>query len=219
MAQPVPNRAGMPQQRPAQQYCPAAPNMAQPVQNRPGMPQQRPAQQYRQGAPNMAQPVQNRPAAAQNYQAPQQYRPPVQNGGGAVQQARPAVTNVELPEQAVPANAPAEQDKTPAADNAAMVGMLVCTKGGEMGENFALKAGRNSIGISSDCDIVIKDSTLTEEHDFEIVYDEQRKHFSLVPGKVSSKLFLNNEYVDSAVFMRAHDTIRSGQSEFLLVII
>lgn len=160
----------------------------------------------------MAQPVQNRPAAAQNYPAQQQYRPPVANGGAAVQ--RPAATNGAQPVQA----APAEPNKTSAAE-AAMVGMLVCTKGGDMGENFALKSGKNTVGVSSGCDIVIKDSALTADHGFEIVYDEQRKHFSLVPGKNASELFLNNEPVDAAVLMRAHDTVRAGQSEFLLVII
>ena len=220
-AQPVQNRPPMPQQnRPVQQYRPGMPNTAQPVQNRPPMPQQnRPVQQYRPGMPNTAQPVQNRPASPQNYQAPRQYRPPVPNNGNTAQPFRPAAPVTVQPAPTAPVSPSAEQTNTPAAaDNAQTVGMLVCTKGGDMGENFVLKTGKNRIGVSAECTVRIKDDSLTAEHDFEIVYDEQRKLFSLVPGKNASKLFLNNESIDSAVFMRAHDTIKTGQTEYLLVV-
>lgn len=96
--------------------------------------------------------------------------------------------------------------------------MLVCTRGDDAGKNFPLKAGVNRIGVTDDCDVVINDNTLTANHNFEVVYDERRDNFSLRPGRMASKLFLNNEYVDSSIFMQAHDTIKTGKSEFMLVV-
>ena len=102
-------------------------------------------------------------------------------------------------------------------DNTPKVGLLVCTRGANAGSNFSLKAGKNRIGITDDCDIRITDDSLTADCSFEISFDERREMFSLVPGKIASKLFLNNEYVDSSIFMQPHDTVRIGDSEFLLV--
>ena len=97
------------------------------------------------------------------------------------------------------------------------VGLLVCTNGQDAGSNFDLKSGMNLIGVTDNCDIIIKDDSLSEPHNFSIIYDERRENYSLVPGKIASKLFLNNQYVKSAVFMQPRDTIRSGKTEFMLV--
>ena len=101
--------------------------------------------------------------------------------------------------------------------NAPKVGLLVCVKGENAGENFSLYAGRNRVGVSEYCDVQIKDASLTEDYNFEIIYDEKRESFSLLPGKLSSRLFVNDNYVDSAVFIQSHDTLRTGNSAFLLV--
>ena len=111
-----------------------------------------------------------------------------------------------------------EAPKPPVVVNTApKVGLLVCTKGENAGENFSLVAGRNRVGISENCDVRIKDASLTDDYNFEIVYDERRENFTLVPGRLSSRLFINNDYVDTAIFMQPHDTLRTGNSEFLLV--
>ena len=119
-----------------------------------------------------------------------------------------------------------DQDQHPAAAkapeppvhlNAPKVGLLVCVKGENAGENFSLYAGRNRVGVSGYCDVQIKDASLTEDYNFEIIYDEKRESFSLLPGKLSSRLFVNDNYVDSAVFIQSHDTLRTGNSAFLLV--
>ena len=101
--------------------------------------------------------------------------------------------------------------------NIPKVGLLVCVKGENAGENFSLFAGRNRVGVTEYCDVQINDDSLTEDYNFEIIYDEKRESFTLVPGKLSSRLFVNDDYVDSAVFIRSHDTIRTGNSAFLLV--
>ena len=119
-----------------------------------------------------------------------------------------------------------DQDQHPAAAkapeppvhlNAPKVGLLVCVKGENAGENFSLYTGRNRVGVSGYCDVQIKDASLTEDYNFEIIYDEKRESFSLLPGKLSSRLFVNDNYVDSAVFIQSHDTLRTGNSAFLLV--
>ena len=104
-----------------------------------------------------------------------------------------------------------------AVGTAPKVGLLVCTKGEDAGENFSLIAGRNRVGVSENCDVQIKDASLTAEYDFEIIYDDRRESFTLIPGKLSSRLFINNDYVDSPVFMQPHDVLRTGNAEFLLV--
>lgn len=101
--------------------------------------------------------------------------------------------------------------------NIPKIGLLVCTKGENAGENFSLIAGRNRVGVTENCHVRIKDASLTEDYNFEIDYDERRESFTVIPGKLSSKLFINNDYVDTAIFIQPHDTIKTGNSEFLLV--
>ena len=113
--------------------------------------------------------------------------------------------------------AAAKAPEPPVRFNAPKVGLLVCVKGENAGENFSLYAGRNRVGVSGYCDVQIKDASLTEDYNFEIIYDEKRESFSLLPGKLSSRLFVNDNYVDSAVFIQSHDTLRTGNSAFLLV--
>ena len=113
--------------------------------------------------------------------------------------------------------AEAKAPEPPVHLNAPKVGLLVCVKGENAGENFSLYTGRNRVGVSGYCDVQIKDASLTEDYNFEIIYDEKRESFSLLPGKLSSRLFVNDNYVDSAVFIQSHDTLRTGNSAFLLV--
>ena len=125
--------------------------------------------------------------------------------------ASPAVKTVPLGKKPAPVPAPIIVDSTP------KVGLLVCTRGENAGNNFSLKAGENRVGIADDCDVRLSDDTLSAEHSFVIFYDERREIFSLLPPASSCVLILNNERVISSVFLKAHDAIRFGKSEFLLV--
>jgi hypothetical protein len=99
----------------------------------------------------------------------------------------------------------------------AKVGLLVCVKGENTGENFSLYAGANRVGVSDDCDVQIKDRSLTDADHVFVIYDERRESFSLDPGSLSSRLFVNDASVDSPIFIQSHDTLRIGGSAFMLV--
>lgn len=113
---------------------------------------------------------------------------------------------------------PDEKPQTSASIGAVpKVGLLVCVKGEDTGENFSLHAGVNRVGISEACDVSIKDPSLTENEYFEIVYDERRESFSLNPHHLLSRLFINDICADSPIFLGAHDTIRVGSTTLMLV--
>ncbi len=119
-----------------------------------------------------------------------------------------------------PDTMPRAHDQAPSnspATGTAKVGLLVCVKGENTGENFSLYAGVNRVGVSDDCDVQIKDRSLTDADHVFVIYDERRVSFSLDPGSLSSRLFVNDASVDSPIFIQSHDTLRIGGSAFMLV--
>ena len=119
-----------------------------------------------------------------------------------------------------PDTMPRAHDQAPSnspATGTAKVGLLVCVKGENTGENFSLYAGANRVGVSDDCDVQIKDRSLTDADHVFVIYDERRESFSLDPGSLSSRLFVNDASVDSPIFIQSHDTLRIGGSAFMLV--
>ena len=119
-----------------------------------------------------------------------------------------------------PDTMPRAHDQAPSnspATGTAKVGLLVCVKGENTGENFSLYAGANRVGVSDDCDVQIKDRSLTNADHVFVIYDERRESFSLDPGSLSSRLFVNDASVDSPIFIQSHDTLRIGGSAFMLV--
>ena len=119
-----------------------------------------------------------------------------------------------------PDTMPRAHDQAPSnspATGTAKVGLLVCVKGENTGENFSLYAGANRVGVSDDCDVQIKDRSLTDADHVFVIYDERRESFSLDPGSLSSRLFVNDDSVDSPIFIQSHDTLRIGGSAFMLV--
>ena len=67
-----------------------------------------------------------------------------------------------------------------------VIGWLVCMSGPEMGRDFRLKAGRNSIGRANSNDVALNhDPRISKKKHAEVVYDHKSNRTFLVGGNTS----------------------------------
>jgi hypothetical protein len=97
-----------------------------------------------------------------------------------------------------------------------VVGWLVCVEGDHLGEDFRLKAGRNSVGRSSSMDVAItKDATVSRDKHAIIVYEPRQHLFLAQPGESNELYYLNDEVVLSVEELKHHDVLTIGDTKLM----
>lgn len=99
-----------------------------------------------------------------------------------------------------------------------VVGFLVCTLGPHRGADFRLVSGRNFIGRAASMDVALTDDeTVSRERHALLTYDSKHNRFFLSPGQGRGITYLNNEPVETAQPIMAHDVIEVGNSQLIFL--
>jgi hypothetical protein len=131
--------------------------------------------------------------------------------GGDVSKTRLETTPPPPPGGAAPIAPPAGGRKTVLLSEmrkAPVVGWLVAMSGEQKGEDFRVREGQNTLGSAPDCDIVVRDLTVSGHH-ASIRYKEQR--FILTDLDSTNGTFVN-EGTESVgrQDLKDNDTVRVG---------
>lgn len=138
-------------------------------------------------------------------------------GSGAAGGAEAAKTRLETAPPPLPgagaaaASAPAGGRKTVLLSEmrkAPVVGWLVAMSGEQKGDDFRVRDGQNSLGSAPDCDIVIRDVTVSGHH-ASIRHKDQK--FILTDLDSTNGTFVNEDPETVArVDLKDNDTVRVG---------
>lgn len=96
-----------------------------------------------------------------------------------------------------------------------VVGWLVCMNGPDMGRDFRIKAGRNSIGRANSNDIALNhDPRISKKNHAEVVYDRKSNRTFLVGGN-SVDVMASGKVVTDPVEIHDGERITLGDSNFI----
>lgn len=99
-----------------------------------------------------------------------------------------------------------------------VVGMLICTSGGMMGQGFLLKEGENVIGRGANMDVpVVLDETVSRKNHAVIQYHMQEDRFILECEAGRDDIRLNEKPVKPGSRMKNGDRLQLGSCELILV--
>ena len=99
-----------------------------------------------------------------------------------------------------------------------VVGWLVCMAGPNIGRDYRICSGSNSIGRGASNRInVTGDDTISREKHAMVIYEPTQRCFFLKPGDSSGLTYLNGEYIAERVNLSSGDMIGLGQSQFMFV--
>ena len=96
-----------------------------------------------------------------------------------------------------------------------VVGWLVAMSGPEMGRDFRIKAGRNSIGRANSNDIAVNsDPRISKKKHAEVIYDH-RSNRTFLAGGNSMDLMAGGSVVTDPVEIHDGERITIGETEFI----
>lgn len=96
-----------------------------------------------------------------------------------------------------------------------VVGWLVCMGGPDMGRDFRIKAGKNSVGRAITNDIAVtSDPTIARNKHAEVVYDHKSNKTFIVGGN-SMEILLKGEVVTEPVELKDGDRLTIGNTQFI----
>lgn len=99
-----------------------------------------------------------------------------------------------------------------------VVGWLACVEGPNLGSDWRLVAGRNSIGRSKDRQVNLdEDQAVSSGNHAYISYDPRRNAFSVLPGDSRGLVYCNGAEVAVATALNAYDRIEVGASTLVFV--
>ena len=99
-----------------------------------------------------------------------------------------------------------------------VVGWLVCMAGPNIGRDYRICAGSNSIGRGASNRIhVTGDDSISRDKHAMVIYEPTHRSFFLKPGDSSGLTYLNGEYIAESVSLSSGDMIGLGQSQFMFV--
>jgi Inner membrane component of T3SS, cytoplasmic domain len=136
--------------------------------------------------------------------------PYCQKTGYAMESVPPAKTRMEMdPSRAAPVVAARKTVLISDKRKSPVVGWLVAMNGDQKGEDFRVREGQNTVGTSSDCEIVLRDDTLSGKH-ASIRYKDGK--FSLTDLDSTNGTFLNDGKEPIArEELKDNDVIRVGE--------
>jgi hypothetical protein len=218
----------------------AAKGKKQPQQQQQQAQQQQPQQQGQQRRPAPRQQQGQRPARPQgngnmglfgdnkkSSRRPPQGQPRAQGGqpypqdpywNGQSQPPQQPMYQQPPMQQSQPVNYGGGQEKTQAIDLRALkqknerqvVGWLVATTGAHRGMDFRLFDGKNVIGTSADCDIVVTDAYLSARH---CTVRYENGNFVVIDLDSRNGTFVNQKRISKEDLID-NDTVRLGKTEF-----
>ena len=96
-----------------------------------------------------------------------------------------------------------------------VIGWLVAMSGPEMGRDFRIKAGRNSVGRANSNDIAINnDPRISKKKHAEVIYDHRSNRTFLVGGN-SVDLMAGGKVVTDPVEIHDGERITIGETDFI----
>ena len=99
-----------------------------------------------------------------------------------------------------------------------VVGWVVCVRGVNIGRDYRLRAGRNSLGRESSMDVCISgDDKISRENHAHIAYDPENRTFYLQHGEGRNLTYVNNKPALTLVQLEAGDRIKCGGTELIFV--
>jgi hypothetical protein len=97
-----------------------------------------------------------------------------------------------------------------------LVGWLVSYDIDPAGIDFKLYKGRTKIGRSKHCDIIVDDSTISEEH---VLLSYKDGEFILQDELSANGTFLNGKQIEQRVFIKDGDELTLGSVNFIIKLI
>lgn len=99
-----------------------------------------------------------------------------------------------------------------------VVGWMVCIKGKNIGKDFKIIAGKNSIGRNGSNVISLEneESVSREKHAW-IIYEPRKREFFVKPGESSGLTYLNDENIFDAEKLAYGDILEFGETKFIFV--
>lgn len=132
-------------------------------------------------------------------------------GGGSSAKTRLEVDSIVAPKTTATASAPSSRrtvllSERPTPRN--LVGWLVALDGEQKGEDFRVRDGQNIVGSAPDCDIVLRDETISGKH-ASLRYKDGK--FYLTDLDSTNGTFLNGSNEAAArVELNSDDMVRFG---------
>jgi hypothetical protein len=133
------------------------------------------------------------------------------SGGGSSAKTRLETESIVAPKTTAPASTPSSRKTVLLSERPTpryLVGWLVAWDGDQEGEDFRVRDGQNIVGSAPDCDIVLRDDTISGKH-ASLRYKDGK--FYLTDLDSSNGTFLNGSNEPTArVELRSDDMIRFG---------
>lgn len=99
-----------------------------------------------------------------------------------------------------------------------VTGWLVCTEGGQYGQIFELKKGRNQVGGSADMDIALTgDAQVAACCQVLVTYDEEKKAFTANAGEARELSYINGQVLLFDQELHSRDVIQVGGSKLMFI--
>lgn len=112
-------------------------------------------------------------------------------------------------------------DKTkPPVDDEKMtlvVGWLVCIAGADKGRDFRLHVDNNSVGRGVENDINLKDTKVSRQRHFSVVYDSENDNYFVMMGGGTGIVRVNNLPLGGNTSLKMGDKIRVGDTTLVFI--
>ena len=118
----------------------------------------------------------------------------------------------------LPQSHPVSKAASSANDNTIAVGWLICIKGVNVGRDYKLRLGRNSIGRDESNSVaLLSDTSVSRTEQAILVYEPHANKFYALPGRSSSLAYLNGDVLLSRTEMKKNDILELGKTQLMLI--
>lgn len=113
-----------------------------------------------------------------------------------------------------------EEETEPPVDDekiANVVGWLVCIAGSDKGRDFRLHVDNNSVGRGAENDINLKDTKVSRQRHFSVVYDSENDNYFVMMGGGTGIVRVNNLPLGGNTPLKKGDKIRVGNTTLVFI--
>ncbi len=98
------------------------------------------------------------------------------------------------------------------------VGWLICVEGMNIGHDYRLFLGRNTIGRADTNSVALSgDTSVSKEVQAIIAYEPQNNKFFAVPGTARSLSYVNGQVLLSQIELKKNDLLELGKTKLMLI--